>query len=110
MAGFDHGSAHPKEVEDDVQVARRSRIGLRLFAVYCAAYGAFMLLNAFAPKVMETTFGGVNLAIWYGFGLIGGALVLALLYAWLCLERPESLSETQVVAAAPPQAQNSPRN
>lgn len=87
MAHFDHGSAHPKEVEDEVQVARRSRIGLWLFAVYCIAYGAFMLLNAFAPKVMETTFGGVNLAIWSGFSLIGGALVLALLYAWLCREK-----------------------
>ena len=86
MAGFDHGSVHPKEVEDELQVARRSRIGLRLFAVYCAAYAAFMLLNAFAPKVMETTIGGVNIAIWFGFGLIGGALMLALLYAWLCKE------------------------
>ncbi len=84
MAGFDHGSVHPQEVEDEVQVARRSRIALRLFAVYCAGYAVFMLLNAFAPKVMETTFGGVNLAIWYGFGLIGGALVMALRYAWLC--------------------------
>lgn len=93
MAGFDHGSAHPKEVEDEVQVARRSRIGLRLFAAYCAAYGAFVLLNAFAPTVMETTLGGVNLAIWSGFGLIGGALVLALLYAWLSREKRDGLSE-----------------
>jgi uncharacterized membrane protein (DUF485 family) len=86
MAGFDHKHSASTEVEDPVQVARRSRIGLWLFAVYCVAYGGFMLLNAFAPKVMETTFGGVNLAIWYGFGLIGGALLLALLYAWLCRE------------------------
>lgn len=57
-----------------------------MFGIYCVGYGAFMLANAFAPKVMETTFGGVNLAIWSGFGLIGGALLLALLYAWLCRE------------------------
>ena len=87
MAGFDHGPAHPKEEEDPVQAARRARIGLWLFAVYCVGYGSFMLLNAFAPKVMETTFGGVNLAIWSGFGLIGGALLLALVYAWLCREK-----------------------
>jgi uncharacterized membrane protein (DUF485 family) len=84
MAGFDHGPVHPQEVEDEVQVARRARLGLWLFAIYCVAYGAFMLVNAFAPKVMETTFGGVNLAIWSGFGLIGGALLLALVYARLC--------------------------
>lgn len=105
MAHFDHGSAHPKEVEDDFQVARRSRLGLWLFAIYCAAYGGFMLLNAFAPKVMETTFSGVNLAIWYGFGLIGGALVLALLYAWLCRETPPE----SPVAAKPAHSQNGQR-
>jgi hypothetical protein len=26
----------------------------------------------------------VNLAIWYGFGLIGAAGVVALVYSWLC--------------------------
>ncbi len=87
MAGFDHGPNHPVEEEDMVAAARRSRIGLWLFGVYCLLYGGFMLLNAFAPGIMERTpFGGVNLAIWYGFGLIGGALFLALLYAWLCRE------------------------
>ena len=87
MAGFDHGSAQPQEVEDPVEVARRLKIGLRLFCAYCLLYAGFVLLNAFAPKVMEITFGGVNLAIWYGFTLIGGAMVLALLYAWLCRDR-----------------------
>jgi uncharacterized membrane protein (DUF485 family) len=54
-----------------------------LFAVYLALYGGFVLLAAFAPEAMETTpFAGVNLAIWYGFGLIGAALVLALIYGW----------------------------
>jgi uncharacterized membrane protein (DUF485 family) len=86
MAAFDHGPVHPREVEDEAKVARRTRIGLWLFAVYCVPYGAFMVVNAFAPKVMETTFAGVNLAIWSGFGLIGGAFVLALVYAWLCRE------------------------
>lgn len=87
MVHFDHGPVHPQEVEDEVQIARRTRIGLWLFAVYCVAYGAFMLVNAFAPTVMEITVGGVNLAIWSGFGLIFGAFVLALVYAWLCQEK-----------------------
>jgi hypothetical protein len=37
-------------------------------------------------RAYDEAWGGVNLAIWYGFGLIGGALVLALIYAWLCRE------------------------
>lgn len=64
---------------------RNSRIGLVLFAVYLLLYGGFVFLNAFAAEVMETTpIAGVNLAILYGFGLIVAALVLALIYGFLC--------------------------
>ena len=64
---------------------RNARIGLVLFAVYVVLYGGFVLLNTFAAETMELLpIAGVNLAIWYGFGLIVAALVLALLYGWLC--------------------------
>jgi uncharacterized membrane protein (DUF485 family) len=60
-----------------------TRLGLFLFAVYLALYSGFVLLAAFAPQAMEATpLAGVNLAIWYGFGLIAAALVLALIYGW----------------------------
>jgi len=62
-----------------------SRIGLVLFAVYLLLYGGFVFLSAFKADVMETTpIAGVNLAILYGFGLIIAALVLALIYGFLC--------------------------
>ena len=64
---------------------RSTRIGLSLFAVYTAIYAGFMLLAAFSPQTMEATpLAGVNLASWYGFGLIVAAIVLALLYGWAC--------------------------
>jgi uncharacterized membrane protein (DUF485 family) len=64
---------------------RTSRIGLALFAIYSLFYGGFVLLAAFWPEVMERTpMAGVNLAIWYGFGLIIAAIVLALVYGWVC--------------------------
>jgi uncharacterized membrane protein (DUF485 family) len=64
---------------------RTSRIGLSLFAVYSLLYGGFVLLAAFSPETMEATpLAGVNLAIWYGFGLILAAIVLALVYGWAC--------------------------
>lgn len=59
-----------------------SPIGLKLFVLYLAAYGVFVALNAFWPDVMKTpAIAGVNLAIVYGFGLIVGAFVLAVIYA-----------------------------
>jgi uncharacterized membrane protein (DUF485 family) len=58
---------------------------MRLFATYLALYGGFVLLNAFAPSLMERDLvAGINLAVGYGLGLIVTALGLALLYAWLC--------------------------
>lgn len=64
---------------------RNARLGLVLFLIYLVLYGGFTLLAAFAPGVMERTpAAGVNLAVWYGFGLIAAALVLALIYGWLC--------------------------
>jgi len=60
-----------------------SRIGLSLFAVYLVLYSGFVLLAAFSPETMEVTpLAGVNLAIWFGFGLILTAILLALVYGW----------------------------
>jgi uncharacterized membrane protein (DUF485 family) len=68
-------------------ISRNARYGLILFAIYVAFYLGFMLLTAISPTSMATpisAFGGVNLAIVYGFGLIVLALLLALVYMVLC--------------------------
>ena len=73
---------------------RNARIGLWMFGVYLLAYGGFVFLAAFRPDAMDfTPAAGVNLAIWYGFGLIVLALVLALLYGWACHVAPRSSRE-----------------
>lgn len=94
MAGFDHGPNAGAGDESPAVTARNSRYGLALFAVYLLLYGGFVLLSAFAPAVMERRLAGVTLAVLYGFGLIGGAFLLALLYGWLCsLEDGEPTDE-----------------
>ncbi len=65
--------------------SRNTRLGLVLFAVYLVFYGGFVLLAAFSPDSLAVLpWAGVNLAIWYGFGLIVAALLLALVYGWVC--------------------------
>ena len=60
------------------------RVGLVLFGVYVILYVGFVLLNAFAPEVMEITpLAGVNLAVLYGFGLIVAAVMVAIIYGWI---------------------------
>ena len=71
-------------------ITRNARNGLVLFAVYVAMYGGFIFLSVFRPDLLRARpFGGVNLAIIYGFGLIAAALVLAVIYMWLCRKRDE---------------------
>ena len=85
MPGFETHSQEPAETENVLDVARNARHGLKLFAFYFVVYAGFVILSAFFPGVMEKMPGaGINLAIWYGFALIFGALVISLLYGWLC--------------------------
>lgn len=66
-------------------LSRNARLGLKLFAVYLALYVGFVGINTFSTKTMELKpFAGINLAIWYGFALIVAAIVLALLYGFMC--------------------------
>ena len=60
---------------------RASRTGLALFWVYVALYGGFMALVLARPDLLALRpYGGVNLAIASGMGLIAAALVLAVVY------------------------------
>jgi uncharacterized membrane protein (DUF485 family) len=69
----------------DAHVSPNSRLGLLLFLVYLVFYLGFMGIAAFAyERFASRPFGGVNLAILYGVGLIVVALVLALIYMMLC--------------------------
>lgn len=80
-----HHSTHSDEVRDPVVEAYNARLGLWLFALYSLAFLGFVLLNALWPASMEmVVVAGLNLAITYGFGLILGAFVLALIYASCC--------------------------
>lgn len=83
MGGF-IDPAPREQSSGGAELPRASRLGLALFALYLAAYVGFVLLNAYAPSVMESNaLGGVNLAVVYGMLLISGALALSLLYAAL---------------------------
>jgi uncharacterized membrane protein (DUF485 family) len=91
MAHFGHAANAPDEGDTPELAAKRARHGLILFSFYLALYTGFMLLNVLAPSVMELTpVAGLNLAIVYGFVLIVAALILALIYAWLCRDSSSS--------------------
>ena len=79
------------QTPDEPSPSRNMRLGLVLFLAYSVLYGTFMGMNAFAPWLLQHTIWGINLAVWYGLGLIIVAFILALAYAWLCRSKgPES--------------------
>ena len=85
MVDLDHGQPDDAEKDDPATAARNSKIGLKLFAFYLVLYGSFVLINAFVPEWMDfNVWGGLNLAVLSGFGLIVAALIVSLIYGWLC--------------------------
>ncbi len=78
--------APPQKEDEHLDLsARNARTGLWLFAIYLAAYVVFVGLAAYAPQIMGRPSSlGPNVAILYGFGLILGAVLLAMLYMLLC--------------------------
>jgi uncharacterized membrane protein (DUF485 family) len=79
-------SALPPDHDDHPEViTRNARHGILLFLVYLFVYGGFVAASAFAPDLMaRPVLWGVNLAVAYGFGLIGLAILLAVVYMLLC--------------------------
>ncbi|MEY4565679.1 MAG: hypothetical protein RLY14_649 [Planctomycetota bacterium] len=85
MVDLSGHSAEDRQFEPEHISQRNARYGVILFTVYLILYAIFVLLNTFWPEVMDAVpFAGLNLSILYGFGLIAMALVLALVYSWLC--------------------------
>lgn len=77
-------------------LTRNARIGLMLFAFYLLVYAGYVLINALDPELMEwTPIAGVNLAIWYGMGLIALAFVMALIYGYVCDPHDEQTPGTK---------------
>jgi uncharacterized membrane protein (DUF485 family) len=69
----------------DRHVPRNARYGLVLFFAYVIVYALFVYLSAFRADLMAwQPMGGVNLAVWYGLGLIVFAIVLAVIYMFIC--------------------------
>jgi uncharacterized membrane protein (DUF485 family) len=86
-------------------LAYNARLARWLFANYSLVYLAFVLVNGFAPNLVEwKPAGGVNLAIWWGFGLIVLAFLEAMVYGLCCKAEPPSGTDDRSSAVENPPA------
>ncbi len=77
-----HGPA--VKLGKDNAAAYKTRLGIWMFILYTLCYASFVAINTVKPTLLEMTFGGLNLAVLYGIGLIVFAFILALIYNSLC--------------------------
>jgi len=80
---MDHGPA--AELGVDHAAKRKSRLGIWMFVSYTIVYGAFVAIGVVNYEAMSfLVIGDLNLAVTYGFGLIGLAIIMGLIYNWRC--------------------------
>ena len=78
-----HGPAVKSEV--DYASKKKMKLGVILFIVYSLVYAGFVAIGVINYELMGmTVFGRLNLAVVYGFGLIVFAIVLGLIYHFIC--------------------------
>ena len=89
-----HKPNQSEDVGEDLALAFRTRIGLRLFLIYALVYVIFVGINLVSPLMMERiVLFGMDLAVTYGIGLIIFAVVLALIYNHMCAKKEFELDQ-----------------
>ena len=73
-----HGPA--TEWKRDKASSLKELLGKWMFLLYTLVYAGFIFINVFSPKFMGIDIGSINVAIFYGFGLIIFAIFLAFAY------------------------------
>jgi len=77
-----HGPA--VKLGKDNAASYKTKLGIKMFIAYTLVYAGFVVINATRPHIMQEVVFGQTLAVVYGFGLLGFALVLAIIYNRLC--------------------------
>ena len=74
----------------------KMRLGLWMFLLYSLFYAGFVAINLLNPLAMGTiVFAGLNLATVYGFALIIGAFVQALIYDAMCRRKEAEFARAE---------------
>lgn len=85
-----HAPAVPKG--KDYAASYKQRLGVWMFVLYSIFYAGFVAINLFDPLLMSrNVLMGLNLAVVYGFSLIGVAMIQAVIYDVLCRRKELAL-------------------
>ncbi len=81
-----------QQQQHDPSSGYKTVIGAWMFLIYAIVYVGFVTINLVNARLMakEIVF-GLNLACVYGFGLILLAMIMALIYNFLCTKKENQL-------------------
>ncbi|MFH1513508.1 MAG: DUF485 domain-containing protein [Bacillota bacterium] len=82
--------------QKDCAAPIKAKLGLWMFLIYTIVYMGFILITAFMPDVMGIAIGKINLAIFYGLFLIIFAVVLALIYNFICARCEKKMNKEEM--------------
>ena len=72
----------------------KAKLGVYMFLVYVIVYAGFIVINVASPKSMSLIlFSGLNIAVVFGFGLIVLAIIMGLIYNYLCTKKEDELKK-----------------
>lgn len=84
--------------EKESLTKRKSVLGIRLFFVYLICYTGFVVIGVFHYELLSVTvFGGLNLALAYGIGLIVFAVILGVVYNYYCTKYEDESAQSEEV-------------
>ena len=68
-----------------------------MIILYALVYFGFIIINVCYPLLMEKIiFSGLNLSVVYGIGLIIFALILALIYNYMCSKKESEIKKASL--------------
>jgi uncharacterized membrane protein (DUF485 family) len=86
----------PPQPEIDLATKRKTRLGIYFFFIYFFFYAGFVAIGVLNYELLAyEVIGGVNLAIFYGIGLILFAILLGILYNFLCSRYEDDMDKEE---------------
>lgn len=78
----------------DKAASLKAKLGVKMFVVYTLVYAGFVTIGLTKPELMGLElFGGQNMAIVYGFGLIVLAIIMGFIYNYFCTKMEDKMNK-----------------
>lgn len=84
------------ESEPDYASEKKAKLGIKFFFLYLFFYAGFVAIGVLNYELLAIeVIGGVNLAVFYGIGLIIFAVLLGILYNFLCSKYEDEMNKKE---------------